>query len=260
MLKRWWWAAHARWFKPRELRRRADAFARNWRTPVLPRGELDPANPFRAFTNARASGRGIWKWDHYFDIYERHFSRFRSRPVTLLEIGVYSGGSLDLWRSYFGPDAHIIGVDIEESVRVYERDGIRILIGDQADRSFWARVLPTLPPLDIVIDDGGHTPEQMIVTLEATLPRLAPGGVYLCEDICGTAHLFHDYVHGLARALHAVRHAAEPGRESRSINTAFQAEISSIHQYPFVTVIELRTHAQPVLFGSKRGTEWQPFL
>ena len=261
MLKEWWWGVHARWLKPRELRRRAREYARDWRTPTLPdHPPPDPDNPFRAFAARHTTGRGIWKWDHYFDIYARHFARFRGRPVTILEIGVYSGGSLDLWRHYFGPEARIIGVDIEEAVNVYARDGIRILIGDQSDPSFWARVLPTLPPLDIVIDDGGHTPEQMIVTLEATLPYLAPGGVYLCEDICGSAHLFHDYVHGVTRALHAVHHAPEPGRESRSISTAFQSEVASIHSYPFVTVIEMRESRQPELFASKRGSEWQPFL
>ena len=260
MVKKWWWAAHARWFKPRELFDRAAAFAGAWRSPILPAGSPDMSNPLRAFTEARTTGRGIWKWDHYFDIYDRHFSRFRHRPVTVLEIGVYSGGSLDLWREYFGAQARIIGVDIEEAVRVYEREGIQILIGDQADPAFWARVLPTLPRLDVVIDDGGHTPEQMIATLEATLPRLSPNGVYLCEDICGSAHLFHDYVHGLTRALHAVRHSAQPGKESRSVNTAFQTEIASIHQYPFVTVIEMRESQRTELFGSKHGTEWQPFL
>ena len=41
--------------------------------------------------------RGIFKWHHYFDVYERHLARFRGSPVRVLEIGVKNGGSLSLW-------------------------------------------------------------------------------------------------------------------------------------------------------------------
>src|SRR5438067_13766465 len=57
------------------------------------------ANPLRQFFDARSEGRGIWKWLHYFDIYDRHFSRFRGEAVHVLEIGVYSGGSLEMSRA-----------------------------------------------------------------------------------------------------------------------------------------------------------------
>lgn len=111
----------------------------------------------------------------------------KCKNLVVLEIGVYSGGSLEMWRDYFGSEATIYGVDIEAACRTYESPGTHILIGDQADPSFWRRVLAdgTLPPPDIVIDDGGHTPEQQRVTMEELLPRMRPGGVYLCEDIHG---------------------------------------------------------------------------
>src|SRR5215472_13475880 len=65
--------------------------------------QLPPtSNALQDFFDARKTGRGIWKYTHYFDIYERHFSRFRGREVNVLEIGVYSGGSLEMWRDYFG--------------------------------------------------------------------------------------------------------------------------------------------------------------
>src|SRR6056297_2859865 len=51
------------------------------------------------------SGPVIHKWLHYFDIYDRYFSAFRGTPVRFLEIGVSKGGSLDMWRNYFGPCA-----------------------------------------------------------------------------------------------------------------------------------------------------------
>lgn len=81
-------------------------------------------------------GRLIDKWTHYFDIYHRHFARFRNKPVKVLEIGVFKGGSLAMWRKYFGPQAKIFGVDIDPVCKDFEEDGIKVIIGDQEDRTF----------------------------------------------------------------------------------------------------------------------------
>ena len=53
------------------------------------------------------------KWEHYFPAYERHLARFRGQAVRVLEVGVSQGGSLDLWRRYFGEEARLFGVDID---------------------------------------------------------------------------------------------------------------------------------------------------
>jgi hypothetical protein len=134
------------------------------------------ANALREFFENRKAGRGIWKWNHYFDIYDRHFHRFRGKKAHILEIGVYSGGSLEMWREYFGPKAIIYGVDIEPDCRAYESNGIKIFIGDQADRLFWREFRRQVPNLDIVIDDGGHQSEQQIVSVEELLR---------CFQFCG---------------------------------------------------------------------------
>jgi len=78
------------------------------------------------YFDAHDKGAGIWKYRHYFPIYERHFRKFTGEEVHILEIGVYSGGSLEMWRHYFGERAFIYGVDINESCRVYENDYTRI--------------------------------------------------------------------------------------------------------------------------------------
>jgi len=61
-------------------------------------------------------------------------------------------------------------VDIEEACRVYENDWTSISIGDQADRGFWKRFKQEHPRIDVLIDDGGHQPEQQLATLEEMLP------------------------------------------------------------------------------------------
>jgi hypothetical protein len=221
------------------------------------------SNSLREFFDNRKEGPGIWKWNHYFDIYDRHFRQFRGHEVHVLEIGVYSGGSLDMWRDYFGPKAIIYGVDIEPDCRGYEDDRIRIFIGDQADRSFWREFRRMVPTLDIVIDDGGHQFEQQIVSLEELLPFLRPGGVYLCEDVHGAYNRFASYVHGLGHKLNDdSRTESFPDDNDRRIVcgcTPFQSAIGSIHLYPFVTVLEKNAALVTELMAPKHGTRWQPF-
>jgi 23S rRNA U2552 (ribose-2'-O)-methylase RlmE/FtsJ len=219
-------------------------------------------NPLQAFFAARKEGRGIWKWNHYFEIYDRHFNRFRGRDVHILEIGIYSGGSLEMWRSYFGPRCRIYGVDIEPACKKYEGDSVRVFIGDQADRDFWKRFREEVPVLDIVVDDGGHVPEQQIVTLEELLPHLRPGGVFVCEDVGGAFNEFASYVYGMAQNMNAWEPEFNLGNnERRNVNKtkALQSAVGSIHLYSYMTVIE-RTAATVLEFvAPKHGTQWEPF-
>lgn len=236
--------------------RRGYQTAANWPQPS---GEPQPpkTNPFLAYFESVKAGPGVWKWRHYFDAYDRHFSRFIGRPeVNVLEIGIYSGGSLPMWRHVFGPGCRVIGADIMPECRAYERDGIRVVIGDQADRSFWRGLRGTLPPLDIVIDDGGHTPEQQIVTLEEALPLLRPGGVYLCEDVHGTLNPFHAYVAGLCSLLHS---APSDGGSTVAAN-GLQNLVQSVTIYPYCAVIETREYPLGTLHAPRHGTEWRPLL
>lgn len=221
-------------------------------------------NPLKAFFEARKEGPGIWKWNHYFDVYHRHLSRFRGREVRVLEIGIYSGGSLDMWSDYFGEHCQIYGIDIEPSCKTYEREKVRVYIGDQSNRDFWRSFKEEISPVDIIVDDGGHLSEQQVVTLEELLPHVKPGGVYVCEDIHGTLNPFSAYVSGLSQNLHACERGQDnvDNNERRLVfqTTPFQSAIHSVHVYPFVTVIERANSPVSELVASKHGTQWQPFL
>lgn len=240
----------------------------NWlhglKTPAEPSSDAAaPHGELRTFFEERRKGPGIWKWLHYFEIYERHLARFRNASPNILEIGIYSGGSLDMWRSYFGKGCHVYGADIEPSCKVYEKEDVTIFIGDQADRSFWARFRQQAPKLDIVIDDGGHRPHQQIATLEELVPHLQPGGVFICEDILGKLNPFSAYVGHMTRDLHActmVEDSQDPERRLSTRATALQSAIASVHVYPFVTVIERNSSPVREFVAPKHGSEWQPFL
>ncbi|WP_339628326.1 CmcI family methyltransferase [uncultured Pseudomonas sp.] len=124
----------------------------------------------------------LYKWIHYFDIYERHFSRFRNKAPVMIEIGVFGGGSLAMWRDFFGPDSTIIGIDINPECKAHEADGIEIFIGSQDDPALIEQILQKYPNVDIVLDDGSHIMEHMVASFELIYHRLNPKGVYMVED------------------------------------------------------------------------------
>jgi hypothetical protein len=139
-------------------------------------------NPLREYFESN-QGRLIHKWMHYFDIYDRHFAPYRGKPVTVLEFGVAHGGSLQMWKHYFGPLARITGVDINPQCAALTEDDIEIVIGDQEDREFLGELARNLGSVDVLIEDGGHTATQQINTFEVFWPYISDGGVLLMEDL-----------------------------------------------------------------------------
>ena len=129
------------------------------------------------------NGRLINKWDHYLDIYDLYFSKYRNTNVRILEIGISQGGSLQLWRKYFGKKATIFGMDINPECKKLEEDGIEILIGSQEDRNFLKNIKNKIGKVDILIDDGGHMMNQQIITFDELFDLVDENGIYLCEDL-----------------------------------------------------------------------------
>jgi hypothetical protein len=118
-------------------------------------------------------GRLIDKWEHYFPIYEKHFAKYVGKSPRVLEIGVSHGGSLQLWKQYFGADAQITGVDIDPRCAEYAEDQIQVVIEDQTKYD-------GIEPWDIVIDDGSHERQHQAISFSKLWPLTL--GVYLIED------------------------------------------------------------------------------
>ena len=95
----------------------------------------------------------------YTNRYELYLESYRDLEFNLLEIGVYNGASLKMWKEYF-PKANIVSIDIEERCKMYEEDRINIHIGDQTDTAFLRDVFNTYGHFEVIIDDGGHSWKQ----------------------------------------------------------------------------------------------------
>ena len=122
------------------------------------------------------------KYKNYFPVYEKLFSKFRGKKITFVEIGVLSGGSLFMWKDYFGKDARIIGVELNPEAKKFEKYGFKIFTGDQSDPLFWKKFYKSNGKIDILIDDGGHTNLQQITTLMESVDNIKNNGVIFIED------------------------------------------------------------------------------
>ena len=122
------------------------------------------------------------KHESYFSVYDTLLEEYIGKDIIFVEIGVLDGGSLFMWREFFGEEARIIGIEINESAKVWEDYGFEIFIGSQSDPKFWQDFYDEIGKVDIVLDDGGHTYQQQIVTVECSLENIRPEGKIIIED------------------------------------------------------------------------------
>lgn len=203
------------------------------------------------YFNNNENGNMIDKWLHYFEIYERHFRPFVGKKIKILEIGIWQGGSLKMWKEYFGDQAEIVGVDIEPRCKKFEEDRIKIYIGDQADSKFLSELIKSEGNFDIIIDDGGHFMHQQIVSFEDLYKALNNGGVYLCEDLHTNywirynagykkPNTFIEYSKNLIDELHAY-YSEVPELKV----TDFTKNTTGIHFYDSVIVFDKNLRDKP---------------
>lgn len=178
---------------------------------------LSGIESFEAF---KASQQFALKHANYFSIYDHLFSRFKGQSITFVEVGVLEGGSLFMWRNFFGPEARIIGIDINPDCQKWESHGFEIFIGDQADPEFWAEFRAQVGAVDLLLDDGGHSYRQQITTVECISEVVRDGGMIVVED-CHTSYMenfgdkptFVDYIKDQIDRLNGRFGAPEPAEE-----------------------------------------------
>ena len=213
----------------------------------------------------------IHKWDHYFEIYDRHLKKYKNKDIVLLEVGVSRGGSLQMWSDYFGKGSKFFGIDIDPRCKEFENENTKIFIGSQSDRKFLNYVKENIPHVDILIDDGGHHMNQQIILFEELFGSVKKNGVYLCEDTHSSYWLvfgggykrrgtFIEYSKNFIDMLNAFH-----SEQSKYKVNNFTKSVNSIHYYDSVLVIEKRKRKKPkavvsghLSFGSKEIANYKP--
>ena len=128
-------------------------------------------------------GRSLYKWLHYLPIYDQLLLPYVGSKVKMLEIGVFEGGSLGLWRKFFGDEAVIFGVDINPNCQQYDGEAGKVRIGSQDDPQFLRMVVSEMGGIDIVLDDGSHVASHQRISFDVLFPLLSEGGLYIIEDM-----------------------------------------------------------------------------
>lgn len=197
----------------------------------------------------------IHKWKHYLNIYDHHFKRFIGKNPTILEIGVFKGGSLEMWNHYFDSECFIYGIDINPECKKIPKNlnvnNIQIDIGNQEDKKFWKEYLSDKPKFDIIIEDGGHTMKQQITTYEQVIDHVADNGVYLCEDLhtsywknFGGGYMknntFIEYSKKFIDMLnyYHIKNPDNTLKENKKKYQKFRNNIKSVHYYDSIIVLE----------------------
>ena len=120
----------------------------------------------------------------YLNNYARYFRDIAEQDVKLLELGIYEGGSLLLWRDFFR-SGKIVGLDLNR-IEIDDPTGrISIYQGDQCDLGLLDRIATECAPdrFDIIIDDASHIAEFTKISFWHLFDNhLKPGGLYVIED------------------------------------------------------------------------------
>jgi hypothetical protein len=122
------------------------------------------------------------KTTSYFPIYVNLFRHLRNKKCTFIETGVLEGGSLFMWKKWLGPEARIIGIDLNPEAKKWESSGFEIFIGDQACPNFWNSTFSEIGRFDAFLDDGGHQSFQQMVSLQQAIHHSEGDCVIAVED------------------------------------------------------------------------------
>jgi len=210
----------------------------------------------------QGTGGRSHKWRHYFAIYERYLTKFKSQQCVYVEIGIERGGTLDIMQKFLGEKARIIGVDIDARCKEIEKNGHEIHIGDQGNTQFMRNLRNQIGPIDIVVDDGGHTPDQQITTFYELWPYLKPGGIYLVEDLHANLWASHQHSRYGITFFDLAKSMADKmsywhldpksfdmfrsGQKVERIENFVTNQVYGIHFYDSVIVFEKRDISPPV--------------
>jgi len=139
------------------------------------------------------------KRDHgYLPVYAQFLELRRFCVLKFCEIGVETDCSIRMWEEYFPNADEIIGVDINPECKRFERGRVKILTGDQRDVNF----LNSLPTgFDVIVDDGSHKPEHMLLGMRTLIPRMSKNGVYVVEHTLNYHELVFEFYNTASRSV-----------------------------------------------------------
>jgi hypothetical protein len=212
---------------------------------------------------------GGQKWSQYFAIYREVFGHLVQSPIRMLEIGVYRGASLELWRRYFThPDSLIVGIDIDGACARFDSPSERkhVRIGSQTDAAFLSSVVQEFGPFDLIVDDGSHKTGDVTASFNHLfLTGLKEPGIYVVEDLHAgywqgwrtTQQSFLDVCKEMVEFMHA--HYEEAGPGELFVDRPSDHKIAAVEVPRLTTLIKEIRFFDSVVAIYKSRREYMPF-
>lgn len=190
------------------------------------------------------------KWESYFNVYDKIFSPYKNKKITFVEVGVSAGGSLSIWKKFFGDKARIIGIDLNPDAKKLEDLGFEIYIGNQSDENFWKNFYQEVGKIDILLDDGGHKNIQQINTVHNSIDFIKDGGLIVVEDTHSSflkefnnpsyfsfinyCYRINKLIHERCEYIHGIK-----DKYIDKLNNKYAKNIYSISFYESITVLNI---------------------
>jgi 23S rRNA U2552 (ribose-2'-O)-methylase RlmE/FtsJ len=125
------------------------------------------------------------KWESYLDYYNEIFMPLKNKDISLLEIGIQNGGSLQTYLNFFKNAELIVGCDIDDKCHNlnYDDKRIKVVVGNINSNETYSKISSLINQFDILIDDGSHISSDIIISFIKYFPIVKPGGIYVIEDL-----------------------------------------------------------------------------
>lgn len=199
-------------------------------------------------------------YHNYTEVYAQYFKDIKNTNLKFLEIGIFKGDSVKMWENYF-PNADLHFMDITNARITHYSDRSKYYYLDQSNPAQLYKFGKEVGgDFDVIIDDGGHTMEQQIISFHNLFPLLKSGGLYIIEDLhtsywkeYGGNGTFEKPLAGKGTAVEFLKNLVEdlnqPGAKTTCADyhkahltgkPTYQNSFYYIHFYPSVCIIKKR--------------------
>ena len=216
------------------------------------------------------------KIDTYFENYESAFEGLQKRNLVVVEAGVLDGGSLKMWQSFFGSTSRIIGIEKNPKAVELRSLGLEIFIADQESKADLRKVFEEIGPIDVFIDDGGHTAKGQIISSLVAAKHVRDGGFIIIEDThssfasdFGMPHKysFANWVHQVADLMDQAYLVNKGLNDQKSFKkypaelVEFVSHVHEVRKFRSMTIFEIRHNslAPKNLDNMKGSSEFSDF-
>lgn len=124
----------------------------------------------------------------YLEVYEEILAPYLETAKNILEIGIFKGDSLRMWKQYFFGDVYGVDCDImphggmADLTEMVKSGEFNIKLFDATNENAVKDNFEGIM-FDVIVEDAGHAVEQQVELYNIWKNYLTPNGIYIIEDV-----------------------------------------------------------------------------